>query len=327
MLFCLNWLWKLLLDERGEGEGEGSGEGSSSGNGEGSEQPGEGAGGGHEGEGEGEGSEEQPGAGPKYGEFGDNPTVDDIYAALGKQKTDHENFRKKAGLTESNLGKLRQTLDRSGITISEDGQLQLKEQPKKEAPKTRFTDSHLKDLAVHFQNSPDGAKAFLELIAPYFEDMMDGRLTSYSQKTRAQQKAQEQWNKTYDASLAKTYKTYPNLQKEIGGKPNPTFNQAHLELTNKMLNDPSTGYARLPNGDWLAAHEAAGELGISPIAIEKAKVEGYNKGKQIKRVLGPAGGGKQKTAPGARLSKAEYLKLTPEQKEKYDRETMDSKVT
>lgn len=295
------WLWKLLLDERGEDPGQGdspgaSGEGQSSSGGDPNDQAGD-------------GSPEEPEGGvakvvtPKYGEFGDTPTVDDVFGAYGKTKTDFDNFRKKAGLTEQNLGKLRQTLSTAGIEISEDGQLRLKEGAGK--PKTRFTDSHksLFDQKV------------LEGIQFLMDDMLDNRLNSFSQRTRQEQA----FSQTLSRSIDKMYQLYPSIQKEIGGKTNPEFNQAFFDRADEILQER---YRNLPNGDLIAAHEAAIELNISPITIEKAKREGFDKGVGAKKILGPARPGGQKTSPAGKLSKEEYLKLSPEEKSEYDKKSI-----
>lgn len=301
-MLYLDWLWKLLLDERGEGEGDPPADGGQEGEppvDDTSKPADEGAGG------EGEPPEgEEPPATPKYGDFGDNPTVDEVFEALNKTKAEHDAFRKKAGLTEQNLGSLRKTLDNAGITMGEDGRLRLKEGAGK--PKTRFSEEHGKlfDPKV------------LESVRFLIEDMMDNRFSTFSQRTRQEQQFKEVLNKSID----KMYSLYPSLQEKIDGKANPAFNQAFLDRATEILNE---SYPKLPNGDLLAAHEAAIEMGVSPIAIEKAKIEGANKGKAGKRILGPARASGGKPSATGKKTKEEILAMSPEERADYQRKTLD----
>ena len=297
----LNWLWQLLLDQRGEQDGQDAPPSGDAG-GQGDASPDGGQPSGDAGQGD------TPPAKPKYGDFGDSPTVDDIFTAFNQQKAEFDNFRKKAGLTEGNLGKLRQTLESAGIVIGEDGKLRSKEGTGEK--KTRFTDTHkaLFDPRV------------LEAMQFFIEDMLDNRLTTFSERTRQQQT----YDRIYSESVERMFQLYPTLRKNVNGKTNPEFNQVFFDRANEILQQR---YARLPNGDLVAAHEAAIELGISPIAVEKAKVEGFNQGQQSKRVLGPVkSSGQQAAKVAGRLSKEEYLKLSPEEKAEYDKKTMDKVV-
>ena len=296
----LHWLWQLLMDERGEDDPSGAGAGSEppAAAGAGNEPP---ASEGQAGEGEGAG-EEPPAAEPKYGEFGDTPTPDQIFEAYGKTKKEFDDFRTKAGLTEKNLAKTRQFLQSVGLVQTEDGRWVMPQRGEQQEKKSRFTDDHKKLFHPQVFSAMDA----------YIQDKIEEAFSGYGQR----QSEQQQWKETVGASVDKMYKFYPQLQEKIDDKPNPDFNKAFVDRATEILNE---SYRNLPNGDLLAAHEAAMELGISAIAIEKAKKEGHEQGAAGKRVLGTvkSSGGK---APKGRLSREQYLALSSDEREKYDKQ-------
>ena len=304
----LNWLWFLLMDERGENDPSGAGAGSQppAAVGEGNEPP---VGEGQPGEGAGEGKE-PPITEPKYGEFGDNPTPDQIFEAYGKTQKKFNDFRIKAGLTEKNLAQTRQFLKSVGL-VEQDGKWVMPYKENSQERKTRFTEDHKK--LFHPQ--------VLSAIDAYVKDMIEEAFSGYGR----QQLEQQKWQSTLNKSIDRMYKLYPMLQSEINGNPNPNFNKELNDRATEILNDPTSGYTNLANGDLLAAHEAALELGVSPITIEKAKIEGANNAKGNKRIIGAAGGGGKPGIMG-KLTREKYMALNPEDKKIYDaKQVLDKK--
>jgi len=300
----MRYLWQMflgfMLDERGEdapadaGSGDGAPGDAGAGDAPPDNQDGQDGG-------EGGAGDQPPAKQPKYGEFGDDPTPDQIFEAYQKRDKEFNDFRTKAGLTEGNLAKTRQFLKSVGLVEQKDGTWSM---PNKETPqerKARFTDNHKK--LWH----PD---VFSSMEA-YVQDKIEEAFSGYG-KHQTQQK---QWADTLSKSIDKMFKLYPMLQSEIDGKPNPTFNKALFDRAQEILNE---SYRDLSNGDLLAAHEAALELNISPIAIEKARVQGAAAAAGNKRILGPAGSGGKSGASGKQLTKEQYMALSDEDKKKYD---------
>lgn len=254
---------------------------------------------------------------PKYGEFGDTPTVEQIYEALTKTKTDLTNFTKKSGMTEKNLATLRKTLEGHGIrpVQDEDGQVRLEviDQKPKTERKTRFTKDHeaLFDQEV--------LEAVRNLIQDTFDESLETRektLRERYQRTRAINSVREQ-------TVNLMFEYFPQLDGKWEGededaKPtNKDFDAIFHKRAEEIWKEK---YHRDPRGELIGALEAAKELNILPKQIAKAKEEGYNEAKTEKKILGSPGGGSKPAGGGKTLSKAEYLKLPSEERDKYDKE-------
>ena len=296
------WLWKLLLDSRGEDNPADGGLGGAPADGGEGQLP---AGEGIAGEGDtGQGGE--PPVSPRFGEFGDDPNeaATKLFETFTKQKGEYDNFKVKSGLTEKNLSSLRQTLQRSGLRYNEDtGDLEVVKQPGQER-KTRFTDEH-KGLF-------DGKvlDAMRLMIQDVFDESYEGReRTSQEKRQQAQTFMKE---KAEVEDLMTGY--FPQLDKK-----NPDFNEAFFNRATEIWEEQ---YGRNMLKQLSAALRAAQELQILPQALQKAKVEGVQRGKESKRILSPVKGGG--AAPGAGgtnrvLPKDEYLALTPDKKVEYDK--------
>lgn len=329
----LKWFWQILLDEWGQegpaagGEGQGGapadgGEGASPGAGEG-----EGAGG------EGQGAE--PPVTPAFGDFGDTPTtleeatalLQKIYGEHTKLKPEFETLKGKTAATERNLALTRQALEGSGIRAipKEDGTIGLEVVSKPQEKKIRFNDEAINKLAYHFQNDPRTAREFVDLIRLAIQDEMDSGFETRQQQYQEAAKRQTIFNRFYDQATGLMFAHFPQIDGkwDASGKiNNEAFDQAfHDKVMERVIEKYSDGRGRLtnPQGELLAALEVAQELGITAQVVSKAKQEGFQAGKSGKKILAPvAGGGKGGAAKGGRLSFAEYDKLSPEEKKKYD---------
>lgn len=318
MLYFLKNLLSILLNQVGE-EGGDDGSGGAPGDGSGA-APDAGDGSGEYGQGEGTPGDGQGGA-PKessrYGDFGENPTVDQMYEHIQNSGRDHETLRTKTAQTEQNLASLRQSVEGSGLKILTDSQGNIQIVPK-ETPAAKatpeeslFTDEH----------SELFEKPVLEAIRSLIADNVKKMIKDYD-GTRFTDKDNQWVNRTsfQQKSVSarnQMSKLYPQLLRGKDG-----FDQSfHLKATQIWENS----YKHLPNGELIAAHEAAAEMGISPSQLMKAKKEGFDQGRQEKKVLGPANRGGQQGASGAfrKLNKADYLALPSDEKEAYDKKTLD----
>ena len=311
----MKWLWKLLLDQRGEEPGIGEPAGGEPGTGvppviiEGAGEP------------AGQGGE--PPATPKFGEFGDDPNeaAGKLFDAFTKTKSDFDNFKTKAGLTERNLGSLRKTLEGSGIRVVEDDSnpngYRL-EPIAKEPKKTRFTDEHLNKLAFHFQNDSNSAKGFLDLLRPAFEDWADEMLEGRERITKENQTKMQQFvaEKNEVESLMMDY--FPQLEAKMqnGKSTNPEFNQAFYDRATEIW---ETDYRKNPLKQLSAAMRAAKELNIIPGMVKKAEIAGYEQGKGEKKILGPVIPKASGKGVGGKWTKEQYLAASEDDRIAYDK--------
>ena len=70
------------------------------------------------------------------------------------------------------------------------------------------------------------------------------------------------------------------------------------------------------------------ELGIARGIVAKAKAEGFDKGKESKKIVGTAQGSQAQGGAGGGFKKlpfVEYSKLTTEQKEQYQKEEVEAR--
>lgn len=323
----LRWLKSILWDQCGEIDptgGDGAGQGGSPGDSGQGGAPGD-----DDGAGAGDGQGQAGGAPPvsAYGEFGDEPQTIEEARALAKKiydahngiKPEFETLKGKTAATERNLAALRKTLESSGVRAvpGEDGQIRLevidREPPKR---KTRFQDTH-KQL---FEQPV--LEAIECLVQDRFEELLETReRTSKEQQTRA-----KAWVSMKNEANDLMIGYFPQLEPKFdaAGKPtNTDFNEAFYNRATEIWTER---YRNNPQGELIAALQAARELNLIPQAVKKAEIDGFNKGKENKKILGPVGSGSGAGKPaGGTLSKDEYLKLSPDEKAVYDKKQMESK--
>lgn len=310
------WLFSFLLDQRGEDDG-GQDDSPADKGGQDNitdKKPDEG------GAGLGE-DKDTPPATPKYGDFGDTPTVDQIFEAFNKQKGDidalsgdHEVLKGKTTATEQNLANLRKSLDGAGIKVYTDETGNVKFSVKEDTSsgrKKRFTAEHQTIFNGLFDK--EGGSALNALIDDKVEEGITKGIKTYH--TSLTQK--QQFNSTRDNAVDEMFTIYPSLLMKADGKPNPEFNKKFYDRTTEIW---KARYPKNPEGELFAAQRAAIELGISPGAVEGARKDGYKKGKADKKIIGAVGGGSAgKGGSGFRkLSKEERAKLSHEERDKYD---------
>jgi len=302
----LKLLISILFSQLGEGEGEeggDAGQGGAPAGDEGGEGKVPGAENEEGGQG-GEGGDAGAGAEPKYGQFGDEPDVDAMYQALQDAASGLEGLKSKTTATEKNSAAVKQALEASGLKMMTDDQGNVTLVPNVQATKreTRFNDTH----AALFE--PNVLEAIRHLIADERDSFKEEMKMQSGKMSKRQQATVEANNQML--------KTWPSL--DMDGE---NFNQEFYDkATEKWKSDPDL--RKDPRGELMAASLVAAEMGISPIAIQKAVKKGYQQGVGQKKILGPARHDKGGAGGTRRLSKEEYLALSPEERETYDKKTM-----
>lgn len=310
----MKWLWKLLIDQRGEdGADEApadAGTASDAGVDAGTDAPGQ--------AGEAPVGDQAPQ--PKFGEFGDDPeqAATKLMELYQKTQGEFNNFKTKSGMTERNLGSLRKALESSGIRAveSEDGQLRLEAIQKAER-KTRFSDEHKSMF------EPKVLEGIRNLVQDIFDEQYEGReRTTTEQKQKMQQFLSE---KNEVESLMDSHFPMLNPKYQNGKPTNENFNQAFYDKATEIwIND----YNKNPLKQLSAALRAAKELNIVPQMVQAAKKEGVQIGKAGKKILAPVSGSGTGTGSkiGSRkLSQAEYLALPSDQRVEYDKAVINQR--
>lgn len=328
--------WKVILDERGDDQPAGDDGAAPADGGQGGSDAGAGDGSDIGGDG-GQGDDTLPATTPKYGDFGDTPKtqeealalLDKIYGEHTKVKPEYDNLTKKAGLTEKNLANTRKALQAVGLRAVQDtdGNIRLEalEQKKQERQK-RFTDTHKQQFASFFK-TPKDAEDFLSIMSLLVQDNVDDQYETRNQESTRHQRAIQAYSKmaTHANTLMLEYFPMLNVQEYKDGKStNPNFNEAFYDRATEIWESETAPdgipYKRKPEGELLAAMQAARELKIPLQQIIAAKKEGVEAGKAGKKIIGPVDG---KGAGGARkgkLTAEEYKVLSLEDKKKYDAE-------
>lgn len=332
-MFFWNWLMLILRDIRGEddpgsgGQG-GSGEGAGGGHGD----PGEGDPGAGEGEGEGAGGEgeQKP---PAFGDFGDTPKnmeeasalISKIFEAHGKVNNDHTQLTERYTATQRNAetsNKALKSLESMGIkaTRGEDGELHFDVENKKakERPR-RFTDDHKKNFLGYFDKDGD---VFLDmvnsLVQDNIDDWYDGQQKEYKTRSAQQRATTAEYNKSTEL----TFKYFPMLdaKDDANGKPtNADFDEQFLTAVLQRVKEKGSGK---PTDELMAALEVGAELGIIQQGQQKSRLDGVRIGQDGKRILRPVGSDKDKGGKKGKLSKEEYLKLTPDKRKEEDKKNL-----
>lgn len=299
----LKFLFSIFMNERGE-EGDGTAgqgeEGDSEEEESGSSQQGK--------KGEGDHANDSADT-PKYGQFGDNPTVNDVYDALNELNSSHDDLKGKTTRTEKNLAALRKAVESTGhkILMDSDGNVQLvqKDEPTKSAKKLRFTEKHA-DL---------WDQETLESVKFLIQDEIDTGIEEYKTSVDKKSAEKEKFIAVRRSSNQQMIDIYPQLN---SSKNNKEFDEGFYERATEIWKEK---YVNLPNGELIAAHEAALEIGVSATKIEKAKKEGYQRGQEGKKILGPVGTRSKEGGSGfKKLTKDEFLKLSSVEQDKYSRQ-------
>ena len=328
-------LLSFLLDRRGDTPGQGAppgnagqgnapagGPGGSAGAGDGGAGApgGDGGAGGGAGAGDGAGAPAAPEA-PKYGKYA---TPEALWTA-------HQALVGKTTQTEKQFSGLRKSLEAMGFTAEPDpqtGEFRFveKKQPNAPAKTKRFTDAHKAMFDEPVLQAIDARAQDL------LEEMIEGKFSEYENRGRERQTTMQQKIEAGN----KLVKLFPGLQIPEGaknvegawvfkdGKPDPNFNAEFYERATEIWKE-NKAYYQHPQGELYAAMEAAIELGVAPTAIGAAKAAGFKAGTENKKILGPADGGGQKRdiKPGS-LTKEQYLELSPEEREKYDKTALQA---
>ncbi len=301
----LNWLWLCLTSQRGEVGDED--EGQSSGSGEGSA----------EGQKEGQGNHAAVAEeGSQAGEI----DINGLTKERDEWKTKHETLSGQSRATERNLASTREALKANGLQLVQDSDGNMKVMPITRSTGTRFTDEHKNKFFSYFPDAKSG-EDFLGILNAMLDDRFDGGFKNF----RSELQQEQSFYGSRNAAIKEMFKVYPDLNPDA-----ETYNKGFYDLADKILGekywDAKTNRPLVPNADLIAAHEAAIQLRISPTAVAAAKREGFEQGKTSKKIVGAVQGSQGQSGSGfKKLNFAEYSKLTPEQKGKYDKEDIESR--
>lgn len=303
----LKWVVSLLFSQRGEGEGEGDGSGEGAGSGEGQ--------GNQDASGQGDGQQGQ------QGQQGAAPTLEQVMAELNQLKSSHETLKGQSGATERNLSSERKALEQMGLRVVRDADGNVQVLPiQKQQGGSRFTDEHKNKFFTYFPDAKQGEE-FLNILNLLLEDHADRRFQHYDKTVSERQSFTSQ----RDESIGRMYELYPSLNQKDKGFNKAFYDRADAILAEKYW-DRKSNRPSIPNADLVAAHEAAIEMGIAPSSVEQAKKEGFEQGKNQRRIVGVSGSRAAEGGGGfRRLEFEEYKKLTPEQREEYDKKEVETR--
>jgi len=339
------WLLMMLTDQRGDdqpGAGDNGGASGDAGQGAGDAGAGDGSdSGGDDGQ-AGADDGAAPAAAPKYGDFGDTPKtieeaqalIDKIYEEHSKIAPEYKNLTTKAGLTEKNLANTRKALQAVGLRAVQDtdGNIQLEAlEAKKTERQKRFTDTHKQQFSSFFK-TPKDAEDFLGMMSLLVQDNIDDQYEIRNQESTKHQKAIQAFSSAKKEANSLMMGYFPMLEAGFGedGKPtSATFNEAlydrATEIWENEVAPDGIPYKRKAEGELLSALKAAWELKIPMQQMVAAKKAGIEAGKAGKRIIGPVDGKGEGKGAGGKLGQEEYLKLSPEKKEEYDKQQLGIK--
>lgn len=325
-----NWLaflWTLLIDEVGEVDDEENNDQDDNENPEDDGQSDDDPKTGSHADPEDDGDGEENNNDDAKKQFGGYESIEELIEA-------HESIKGQAGATEGNLRKLRGALKKHGIVYdSESDALALMpgqnenengQVSQKKSRQPRFTDEHREKFAKFFSSDDDDKEVitatrdeFLNLMSTLVEDRVEEMLLNFQEKSSSRMKQQMQFRKEQQKSFDTMFTSFPQLKQGAEGFDKEFHDQA-LDLYNS-----SPDLQRLPDGQLIAAERTARQLSISPVQLGKARKEGYNKGKEGKRIVSSVSG-KQSKSSGQfkRLSENEYLALTQEERDKYNKQLL-----
>lgn len=330
----------LMFDQAGDGNNQDGGDGSSqaapgdAGSGDGSQGADGGGDGGGQGEGGGDdgagaggdgdggdgsqagaeggdgGAGNQGGSGPYAG----YNTPEELAEAFQRQGQEFTTLRNKTTTTEQNWAKARENLRGAGIIVNRDGTLSVAGQQRPNQPKyqPKFTDQH--------------RGLFDEKVLEAVRFLIGDELHNFRQNLQQESQAQREFVAAKREANNLMVAMFPQLSKGTQDKPNADFNEAFFNLATEIWEQ---SYRNKPEGELLAAIRAANELGIPQLVVNKAAQQGFQKGQAGRKIVGPTGGqrGGGAARPGVfrKLSRAEYLALSPEEREQYKNKELEAK--
>jgi hypothetical protein len=241
----------------------------------------------------------------------------------------HESMKGQTGATEKNLRTLRQALKKHGIAFDpESGELAIipgvgDTKPKRQS---KFTDEVRNKFNPFFAIEGADEKTittqrdeFLNNLAIMVQDKIDEFFESYQDTASKKLREHREWSEQYDAAVKEMFTSYPALVEGSEG-----FNEKFYNAVIEYL-DANPNLRKQPDGELIAADRIARKMQISPLAIGAARKEGFQKGVGSKKIVGNAGKGGTGNAAGAfkRLSKDEYLALSDEERDTYNKKLLD----
>lgn len=295
------WFWSLILSERGERE-EGA---ATAATGEGSDE-----------------SQGDQGAGAEADQGGqETVTLEQLQQQVNEYKTKHETLSGQSRATERNLSSMRKALETSGLRMVTDADGNVQVLPAARQQGSRFTDEHKNKFFSYFPDAKSGEE-FLNLL----NLLQDEKLDTGFKKFRGDMSSEQQFYSSRGQSIERMNEVYPQLNPKSSDFNKAFYDKADSILTERYW-DEKTNRPLVPNADLIAAHEAAIEMGISPAIVAKAKAEGFDKGKESKKIVGTPQGSQSQGGGGGfrKLPFAEFSKLTPDQKEEYQKNEIEGR--
>ena len=295
----LKWLLSIIFSERGEGEGD-----DVSGSGGGSAEGDDGA----------QGDQETVAEGAQVKPVAD---VDALTRERDEWKGKHDTLTGQSRATERNLAMTREALKANGLQLVADSDGSMKVVPIVQSRQgTRFTDEHKNKFFSYFPDSKSG-EDFLNLQALLIQDQLDNGFKAF----RGQLSSEQSFFMQREASISRMNELFPSLNPKSA-----EFNKSFYDKADQILAeqywDQRNNRPLIANADLIAANQAAIEMGIAPVAVAKAKADGFQQGKDSKKIVGTPQGSQSSGGGGGfrKLAFEEYSKLSPDDKEKYQRE-------
>lgn len=226
-----------------------------------------------------------------------------------------ESLRGKTTQTEKNLAATRQAIEQMGLRWVSDAQGNVHIIPAgKEQSQSRFTNDHRSKFASFFPNQ-EQAESFLGLLNAYLQDFIQPEFSKFD--TQLQQR--QAFITQRDNANERMINLYPSLDTKGEG-----FNKAFYDKATEIW---ESQYRHLPNGELIAANEAAIEMGIAPASVMKAEKQGFEKGKQSRQILSPAKGTQTSGQGGGfrKLAFDEFSKLSSDEKKAYNLKEIENR--
>lgn len=250
------------------------------------------------------------------------------YSSIEELVSAHETMKGQTSATEGNLRKLRSALKKHGIVYDSDSDaLAVMQdegtQESKQKRQSKFTDEHREKFSRFFSAEGDDKEVisatrdeFLNLMDTLVEDRVESMLLNFQEKSSKQMKERMQFKKEYDEATKEMFASYPQL---VEG--NEQFDQEFYDAVLEHIeNNPRL--RKLSDGELIAADRVARQRNISPIQISRAKKKAYMKGSEKKTIVSSSSG-KQAKGGFKRLSEDEYLALSTDERNEYNKKLLN----